>query len=158
VDLGCGDFHIGAQVRGAFGGYTACDVVPGLIAQNRLRHAALGVDFRCIDITTDDLPHAEVVMVRQVLQHLSNRDIAGFVSRIAGTCRWLVVTEHWPIEDRFVPNAIKPAGSDIRLAQNSGVVLAEPPFNLPVEAARRLCAVPEAGGLIVTTAYRLAQG
>lgn len=155
ADLGCGDFHVGARLRGAFGAYTACDVVPGLIEHNRQRYGALGVDFRALDITSDDLPHADVLLVRQVLQHLSNRDIAGFVRRVAGACRWLVVTEHWPTDETFVANAVKPTGSDIRLAQNSGVVLTEPPFSLQVAEARRLCAVPEAGGLIVTMAYRL---
>jgi SAM-dependent methyltransferase len=120
VDLGCGDFHIGAQIRPLFGAYTACDIVPGLIERNRQRFGVLGVDFRCLDITTDDLPHADVILVRQVLQHLSNRDIAGFVRRVAGACRHLVVTEHWPALDGFTPNAVKPSGSDIRLAQGSG--------------------------------------
>jgi hypothetical protein len=155
ADLGCGDFHIGAQLRSAFGAYVACDVVPGLIARNRQRYASLGVDFRVLDITTGDLPRAEIILVRQVLQHLSNRDIAAFVRQVAGACRWLVVTEHWPASAGFVANAIKPTGHDIRLAQHSGVVLTEPPFALAVAEARRLHAAPEAGGLIVTMAYRL---
>jgi predicted RNA methylase len=155
ADLGCGDFHVGARLRSAFGAYVACDVVPGLIARNQQHYAALGVDFRVLDITTDALPRADVMLVRQVLQHLSNRDIAGFVRQVAGACRWLVVTEHWPASAQFVANAIKPTGSGIRLAQNSGVVLTEPPFGLTVAAARRLYAAPEAGGLIVTMAYRL---
>jgi hypothetical protein len=155
ADLGCGDFHIGLRLRNLFGTYIACDVVPALIDHNRARFGALGVDFRALDITAQDLPRADILLVRQVLQHLSNADIAGFVRRVAGACRWLVVTEHWPDTTDFTPNAVKPTGSGIRLDQHSGVVLTEPPFNLAVAEARRLCAVPEAGGVIVTMAYRL---
>lgn len=155
VDLGCGDFHIGAQLRPLFGSYVACDIVPGLIARNAERFASLGVDFRCLDITRDELPRAEVMLVRQVLQHLANSDIAGFVRKVAGACRYLVVTEHWPEAPDFPPNRGKPSGHEIRLGIGSGVVLTAPPFNLPVRAARQLCAVPEAGGLIVTMLYEL---
>ena len=156
ADLGCGDFHIGAQVRGAFASYIACDIVPGLIEQNRQRYNAQEVEFRCLDLTTDDLPQADVIVVRQVLQHLSNRDIAGFVSRVAGKCHWLVVTEHWPAIEPFDANVDIPTGSEIRLAQRSGVVLTQAPFNLRVVQSRRLCAQPEFGGMIVTMAYRMA--
>src|SRR5579863_6780605 len=35
VDLGCGDFNVGRQLRHYCGNYTACDVVPDLIARNQ---------------------------------------------------------------------------------------------------------------------------
>ena len=35
-----------------------------------------------LDITTDELPYADIYIVRQVLQHLSNRSIFNFFKRI----------------------------------------------------------------------------
>jgi len=37
VDLGCGDFSVGRQVRSFCNRYIACDVVPSLIAFNQAR-------------------------------------------------------------------------------------------------------------------------
>ena len=76
VDLDCGDFHVGSRLRCLCSGYVACDIVEPLIAFNAKTFEGLGVDFRTLDLTKDELPSGEVVFVRQVLQHLSNDDIA----------------------------------------------------------------------------------
>lgn len=156
VDLGCGDFNVGARIRPLFGNYIAGDVVPALIESNRKSYSALDVDFRQIDLTRDEIPSADVILVRQVLQHLSNRDIMNFVSRVSGRCRYLVITEHLPLNDDFRPNIDKPSGPNIRLKIGSGVVLSKEPFNLKVTDERTLCTVTQGDGRIVTTAYQLA--
>lgn len=45
VDLGCGDFAIGSQLRPYCGHFIAADIVPPLIERNRQRFASLDVDF-----------------------------------------------------------------------------------------------------------------
>lgn len=155
VDLGCGDFNIGSQIRHLFNDYTACDIVPEVIAANTERFAHLKVDFRCLDLTRDPLPAVDIITIRQVLQHLSNRDIKAFVSAVQDKCRILIVTEHLPSAPGFVPNLDKPAGDSIRLGLASGVVLTEAPFNLAPIASEILSVAPETGGQIVTIAYTL---
>jgi Methyltransferase domain len=155
VDLGCGDFNVGSRIRPHFARYTACDVVPDLIKANRKIHAGLDVDFLHLDLTRDEIPAADVILIRQVLQHLSNRDIARFVASVAGRCRYLVVTEHLPGHEDFAVNIDKPAGPNNRTSIGSGVVLTAAPFNLAVVEARQLCSVPEVGGQIVTVAYTM---
>lgn len=155
VDLGCGDFNIGRQVRDVCGIYIACDIVPALIDANRERFAALDVDFRVCDLTDDKLPAGEVVFIRQVLQHLSNEQIMQALPRIEHGFRHVVLTEHLPAASGFRPNLDKPTGPDTRLHQNSGVVLTAAPFNLQVRSERVLCEVPQFGGVIRTTAYEL---
>lgn len=83
VDLGCGDFKVGSQLRPWCGRYTACDVVPDLIAFNRTAFTQLDVDFRVLDMVEDPLPAGDVVFVRQVLQHLSNAAISKAIAKIA---------------------------------------------------------------------------
>jgi SAM-dependent methyltransferase len=156
VDLGCGDFNIGRQVRDACGTYIACDIVPALITHNRERFAALDVDFRVVDLTDDELPAGEVVFIRQVLQHLSNDQIMQALPRIRRGFRCVVLTEHLPATAQFTPNLDKPTGPDIRLLQHSGVVLTAPPFNLQVRSERVLCEATQFGGVIRSTAYELA--
>jgi hypothetical protein len=155
LDLGCGDFNIGAHLVNAFSSYVAVDVVPELIEHNARRFAHLRVQFQCRDIVADDLPRADVVFLRQVLQHLSNAQIAAVVPKLS-RYPWLIVTEHFPAKPLFRPNVDKPIGPGVRQRFGSGVVLTAAPFNLPAVEARELCVVPCAAGNIHTVAYRIA--
>jgi hypothetical protein len=157
VDLGCGDFNIGRQVRSLCGRYIACDVVPLLIERNKLKFGHLDVDFRCIDIVEDELPPGQIVFLRQVLQHLSNAQIARVVSKL-GAYQILVLAEHLPAKQEFVPNRDKPIGDGTRLGRSadSGIVVTAPPFNLSVTSEHVVCETPQDGGVIRTTIYRVA--
>lgn len=130
VDLGCGDFRVGAELAASGAAYVGVDVVPTLVAHNQATYGRAGVRFECRDIIRDDLPDGDLCLVRQVLQHLSNAEIA----RVLGNCRrypHLVITEHLPPEDsRPVPNVDMPHGPGIRLTLNSGVYVDRPPFAL----------------------------
>lgn len=154
VDLGCGDFHLGSQLRNLCGKYVACDVVPELVRHNARAFAQLQVEFACLDIVEDALPGGEVVFLRQVLQHLSNQQIAKVLAKLQ-QYRFLVLTEHLPADPGFEPNLDHDFGSGIRVTRNSGVVLTAPPFNLRIAMERQLCGVQYGGGLIKTLAYRL---
>ena len=153
VDLGCGDFFVGSRIRGLCGRYIACDIVVPLIRYNAERWREMNVDFRVVDITHDPIPAGDVFVVRQVFQHLSNEQIVAALEKIVSSCRFLVVTEHLPRSKLFRPNLDKPAGPDIRLRINSGVVLTEPPFNLQATREEVLCEVAEYGGRIKTTLF-----
>jgi SAM-dependent methyltransferase len=97
VDLGCGDFHVGRQLRNRCGRYTACDIVPELIRHNSDKFGnRLKVDFRCVDIIAEPLPEGHVVFIRQVLQHLSNEQIGQVIPKLQSFRYW-VVTEHLPV-------------------------------------------------------------
>ncbi len=156
VDLGCGDFAVGAQLRPFCNGYVACDIVPPLVEFNRVRFRSLEVDFQLLNIATDPLPRGDVAMIRQVLQHLSNAEILGVVRQVEQNFKHLVLTEHLPSEPGFTPNLDKPTGRDIRMGIGSGIVLTAAPFNLKPLAERTLCEAAEAGGVIRTTVYQLA--
>jgi SAM-dependent methyltransferase len=153
VDLGCGDFNIGSQIRPLCRNYIACDVVPDLIERNKKKFADAKVDFRCLDITKDAVPAGDIILVRQVLQHLNNKQIARFLKGL-GECGILVLTEHLP-KGSFVANRDKPTGGGIRLhgAIPSGVVLDDAPFYLKYDKMSVLATVAEEGGRLETTAY-----
>jgi SAM-dependent methyltransferase len=155
VDLGCGDFQVGAQLRDLCGAYIACDIVRPLIDFNRRRFAGRGVDFRVLDLSVDELPPARVAFVRQVLQHLSNQAILRAVPALSTRYEYLVVTEHLPATPGFEPNRDKATGPDNRVRMNSGVVLTSPPFNLEPRQATKICEVEEDAGVITTVVYRM---
>jgi hypothetical protein len=157
TDLGCGDFNIGSKIRHLCGTFNAVDVVPELIERNRRVFADMGVNFECLDATTDPLPESEVLLVRQVFQHLSNAQISSVLSKI-GSYKWMIVTEHLP-EGPFVPNVDNLTGAGIRFHGKppSGVVLTERPFQLARKSERVLCEckAPEPGAVLRTISFEL---
>lgn len=156
VDLGCGDFTVGSQIRPFCTRYVACDVVPSLIAFNKARFQDLGVEFKTLNMIEDELPPGDIAFVRQVLQHLSNDQIAKFVARASSHYKFLVVTEHLPSDANFKHNSDKLTGPGTRMGHDSGVVLTSPPFNLRPQMEKQLCRIDSVDtGVLVTTLYGL---
>jgi len=154
-DLGCGDFNVGKELVQYTRKYIAADIVPELIERNRKTFKAENLEFRCLDIATDELPSGDCVILRQVLQHLSNREVQRVVNKLADY-KYVILTEHLP-EGDFTPNRDIISGQGIRLKKQSGIDLLAPPFNLKVKGERQLLSVPakESRGVIVTTLYEM---
>lgn len=132
VDLGCGDFRVGSAIVAATGvRYTGVDITRPLIAHLNANAAKPGVEFQCLNIVDDPLPPGDLYLIRQVLQHLSNGQIASILRKLSNTD--LIVTEHIPTAPDVVRNKDKAAGPDIRLYRKSGVFLESPPFSLALE-------------------------
>ncbi len=154
-DLGCGDFNIGKHLTPYTKKFIAIDIVEKLIDRNQTVHKENNLEFYCLDIAKDELPEADCVILRQVLQHLSNKDIQNVVKKLANY-RYVILTEHIPLGD-FISNKDTISGQGIRIKQNSGVNLLETPFNLKVKGKKQLGEhVLENGkGRIVTTLFEL---
>ncbi len=67
VDLGCGDFVIGSQLREFCNQYIAVDIFDELIDFNKQKYRDLNVDFRVLDITRDELPKAALCALSPVI-------------------------------------------------------------------------------------------
>ena len=154
-DLGCGDFNIGQHLVPYTKKYIAIDIVDALIERNKKRFKASHLQFLCIDIVKDILPKADVVILRQVLQHLSNAEISAILKKLS-QYNFLILTEHIPVH-AFVPNKDKIASQGIRLKQNSGVDVMAKPFELKVTSKTILneIVIGDNKGKIVTTLYQL---
>lgn len=141
VDLGCGDFRVGSQLVDLCGHYLGIDVVKTLVERNAASFGSKRVEFQHLDITKDKLPGGDICFVRQVLQHLSNRQIATILSKL-GQYQLAVISEHQPKARQLsLPNMDKIPGGDIRLERGSGVFLEAPPFSIPKERLKVLLEV-----------------
>jgi len=128
VDLGCGDFYIGNRIIQQTGThYVGIDVVPELIEHHKSAFDRPNIAFHCLDITKDPLPGADLCLVRQVFQHLSNAQIAAALRNLERHPLALV-SEHVPRLPRSF-NRDKVHGPDIRCYYGSGVYLDQPPFS-----------------------------
>jgi len=130
VDLGWGDFQVGSRLQVPGVKYVGVDIVPSLIERHRLQGAMDDATFFCLDICRDDLPDAELCLIRQVFQHLSNNEIIAVLSKL-NKYQFVIVTEHYPAF-LHVANRDKPHGADTRLIEGSAVCLDEPPFGINV--------------------------
>lgn len=135
LDIGCGDFTVMNKVVQATGvQYTGADVAANLIEHNRQQYAAANIRFMQLNAITGEIPPADLTTIRQVLQHLSNDQIASILPKALAACKYLMVTEHLPAGKKIQPNLDKVAGPHIRLVKNSGVFVDKPPFSLKTAA------------------------
>ncbi|WP_010180791.1 class I SAM-dependent methyltransferase [Aquimarina agarilytica] len=154
-DLGCGDFNIGKELVKYTKKYTAVDIVAPLIERNKLKFTAENLAFICLDIATNKLPKADCVILRQVLQHLSNNEVHEVVEKL-GNYKYVILTEHIP-KGNFIANKDIISGQGIRLKKHSGLNLLAPPFNFKVKQAKQLLSInlENNKGAIVTTLYEV---
>ena len=154
-DLGCGDFNVGKQLIAHTKKYVAIDIVPDLITYNQKTFKAEHLEFHCLDISVAELPKADCVLLRQVLQHLSNGEIKRILRKLT-YFKYVILTEHLP-ECDFEPNVDIISGQGTRLKKQSGVQLTKAPFHFKVKEEKQLLAIAVNGGkgIIVTTLYRV---
>ena len=154
-DLGCGDFNVGKKLVNYCGRYIGVDIVPDLIERNKEEFRKENLDFYCLDIAKDELPSADCVILRLVLQHLSNEEVQAVVNKLHGY-KYVLVTEHIP-EGDFIPNKDIISGQGIRLKKQSGIDLLASPFNLEVVEEEQLLVLKpkDHKGIILTMLYRM---
>ncbi|WP_299273758.1 methyltransferase domain-containing protein [uncultured Psychroserpens sp.] len=127
-DLGCGDFNIGKHLTSYTKTYIGVDIVNSLIERNKDQFKEDHLEFHCLNIAEDQLPKADCVIIRQVLQHLSNAEILNIVKKL-NNYKYIILTEHIPSRT-FTPNKDIISGQGNRLKHQSGVNLLCPPFNI----------------------------
>ena len=136
VDLGCGDFWIMRHVLGALSQnnynffYTGIDVVANLIKHNAEHFRHPNIRFICRDVTIDNepLPDGDILIVRQVLQHLRNADIKKILGK-SGNFKFLFITESIYDGVDAVHNIDMQSSGGIRLYSKSGIYLERSPFS-----------------------------
>jgi len=138
-DLGCGDFNVGKELVKYTKNYIAIDIVKDLIIYNKEKFKYPNLEFHCLDITVDNLPSTDCILLRQVLQHLSNEEIHTILNKLPNY-KYVIITEHIPQGD-FIPNSNIISGQGTRLKKQSGVNVLARPFNLKVVEERKIASV-----------------
>lgn len=123
LDLGCGDFRVGRTLINENVSYIGIDVVQNLIEHNRIKYQVRNISFYQADIVNDNLPDADIVLIRQVLQHLDNESIKKILNKIK-KYKICLITEH---QTNGEPNQDKSTGFGIR---KGGIHLDKEPFNI----------------------------
>jgi hypothetical protein len=123
LDAACGDCLWMSRVALGDVSYVGIDVVPELVALNEERYGGPGRRFAVADITSDQLPRADVVLSRDCFIHFPDKDIWRALANIRHSgATYLVATTF-----REIPNRpIRRLGYSWRALN-----LEAPPFCLP---------------------------
>jgi len=130
VDVGCGDFRLGELMDWSGISYIGTDVVGELVERNNKKYASDNIKFVECDITEDDLPEADLCLVRQMFQHFSNDDILAALPKLS-KFKYVLITDAVSPEEPPVRNLDKPTNRYRRTG--SELYLESPPFDLDAE-------------------------
>lgn len=110
--------------------YTGIDIVSSVIQANKQYESSF-VNFQHIDLTSSELPKADLVFSRQIMQHLNSEDNTKFLSKLnLRRHTYFMATTYDTVENQ---NFVKVSGPD-----NVLINLRQPPYNLPTPLERVL--------------------
>ena len=103
VDAGCGDWSFSSAIDWGDASYLGIDIASDVIAAVRHKHEKGRIKFQVGDIT-DELPAAELLISKDVLQHLSNELVHKFIRNNLrkGKYKWVILTNDRGSENRDV--------------------------------------------------------
>jgi SAM-dependent methyltransferase len=105
VDAGCGDWGFSSAMDWGDASYLGIDIASDVIEAVRKKHEKGKIRFQVGDIT-EDLPAADLLISKDVLQHLSNELIHKFIKNNLrkGKYRWVILTNDRTSENRDIPS------------------------------------------------------
>lgn len=122
VDAGCGDWTFSSAMDWGDASYLGVDIASDVIEAVRKKHEKGKIHFQVGDIT-EDLPAADLLISKDVLQHLSNELVQKFIKNNLkkGKYKWVILTN-----DR----GSRPQNLDTVPGGYRAIDLAAPPFEV----------------------------
>jgi SAM-dependent methyltransferase len=122
LDIGCGDWQWMRRVDLAGKRYLGVDVASSVIEANLRTFGRDHVRFQTLDACEEDLPEADLIIMKDVVQHLPDECVQTILDRIARRCRWALITHD---------HAEQNTGQDIQIGGWRPINVLAPPFNFP---------------------------
>jgi hypothetical protein len=121
LDVPCGDFYWMHSLELSVE-YVGCDIVPELIELNQKRHGNAYRRFLTLDLINDDIPKADLVLCRDCMVHLSNKNIKKALDNIRRSGAKFLLATTFPRSG---------ANVDIPTGAWRAIDLTRAPFNWP---------------------------
>ncbi len=124
VDAGCGDWEFSSTMDWTGIDYTGVDVVASVIAEDKKKYGAPNIKFQTADIVRTDLPAADLLICKDVLQHLPTEDVLAFLAQLPKYKDVLLT-------DTVDKATLTAENHDIQPGQFRLLDLTKPPFSVP---------------------------
>ncbi|MFL6157915.1 MAG: methyltransferase domain-containing protein [Marmoricola sp.] len=124
VDCGCGDWQSTRLLDFSGISYTGYDIVASVVEANQATYGADNIEFRCADFSVTDLPPADLLICKDVLQHLPDGAVLDFLPQLSKYKYVLLTNDLGPNADRDQTLA----GGPYHFAP---IDLTQPPFAVP---------------------------
>ena len=122
LDIPCGDFNWMRTIDLGDVLYIGADIVEDLIERNTEAFSGPNRSFQQVDLLTDNIPDADLVICRDCLVHLSFRDAKRALQQLCESqCKFLLTTTF----------TARTKNTDIATGQWRPLNLQAAPFNLP---------------------------
>ena len=108
VDLGCGDWQFSKNIDWGSARYDGYDIVSSVVSKNKELYATKNVSFNLYSGNFLDLPRADLIIAKDVLQHWSNETILQFLP-ILGRYKYALLT-----------NCVNPTGDTLNADVEDG--------------------------------------
>ena len=99
LDLGCGDWQFSKFLDLSSVSYLGVDVVESVIESNSTSYSASNIKFISRDITTYEVPKADLIICKDVLQHLCNKDVVNILVKIITSSKFSLITNDFNPEN-----------------------------------------------------------
>lgn len=99
LDLGCGDWQFSKFLDLSSVSYLGVDVVESIIESNSTSYSASNIKFISRDITTYEVPKADLIICKDVLQHLCNKDVITILVKIITSSKFSLITNDFKPEN-----------------------------------------------------------
>lgn len=123
LDIPCGDFNwMNAVDLSMLDKYYGADIVKSLIENNKKQYQENNIEFNRIDITSEILPEVDIILCRDLMIHLSIKDIHKALRNIVKSKSTYLLMNNFP---SLIVN------KDIETGGHRHVNFLIPPFDLP---------------------------
>lgn len=123
VDLGCGDWRLGRLINWDGIKYLGIDVVESVINENTKNFASANISFIKADGTDYVLPKADLLICKDILQHLPYKDIQNIIKQFSKFKYCIVINDVDPVK-------LTCENIDIPRGYYRCLDLTKPPFSL----------------------------
>lgn len=121
VDAGCGDWEFSKEIDWRGIDYKGYDIVPAVIERDTAQYARPNIQFFVANIVDTELPPADLLIVKHVLQHLPNADVLKFLTQ-------LPKYKHALLVDSVSPATLSGKNTDVAAGGFRELDVTKPPF------------------------------
>ena len=122
VDYGSGDWQFSRLVNWGDVEYTGADIVPSLQEENTRKYGTDRIRFITVQRDASNIPKADLLISKDVLQHLPNNTVQEFINNVLPKFRYALITN--------CIESAAPVNSEIEMGGFRGIDVRKRPFSV----------------------------